>query len=255
MITSLPLKNKHIMVPRGKREAKSFSELVIKYGGIPVEIPLIAFKPVGLNETLKEKLNELHTYDWIIFTSNVTVDTFFSFIEAGRGLPKVAVIGERTKQMLLRKGVDVHFTPSKYVAEEFVEEFLPLISEGEKVLIPKGNLAREYIATSLMKKGATVDEIIIYETYLPEESRLKLIESLREDKLDILTFTSPSTIDHFMDTVKMYALEDKLQRCIVACIGPVSKERAESHGLTVHVMPETYTVEDMLKDLIEYLHS
>ena len=47
MITPLPLQNKKVLVPREKKKVKSFSEMVQKYGGIPVEISLLAFKPMG----------------------------------------------------------------------------------------------------------------------------------------------------------------------------------------------------------------
>ncbi len=46
MTDSAPLKNKKILVPRGKGQAKPFSDLVKKNGGIPIEIPLIAFRPI-----------------------------------------------------------------------------------------------------------------------------------------------------------------------------------------------------------------
>lgn len=253
MIPSLPLLNKTVMIPRGKAHAKSFSELVAKFGGIPVEIPLIAFKPVATTEELHEMMNNLHTYDWIIFTSNVTVETFHSLMNTPVPFPKVAVIGDKTRQVLENMGVKVDFTPGHYVAEDFVEEFHSHIREGSRVLIPKGNLARDYIAATLKKHGAIVDEVVIYETYLPDDSRDKLIQMLRNRRLDILTFTSPSTIDHFMEIVEAHMLQKELDQCIVGCIGPVSMRKAEEWGLTVHAVPEKYTVEEMLKSIIEYL--
>ncbi|MGA9225663.1 MAG: uroporphyrinogen-III synthase [Mesobacillus sp.] len=253
MIPSLPLQNKTVMIPRGKAHAKSFSELVAKVGGIPVEIPLIAFQPVAATEELHEMMNSLHTYDWIIFTSNVTVETFYSLMNALVPFPKVAVIGDKTRQVLENMGVKVDFTPGHYVAEDFVEEFHSHIREGSRVLIPKGNLARDYIAATLKKHGAIVDEVVIYETYLPDDSRDKLIQMLRNRRLDILTFTSPSTIDHFMEIVEAQQLQKELDQCIVACIGPVSMRKAEEWGLNVHAVPDKYTVEEMLKSIIEYL--
>ncbi|WP_226646547.1 uroporphyrinogen-III synthase [Mesobacillus subterraneus] len=255
MISANSLQNKTVMIPRGKAHATSFSELVEKNGGVPVEIPLIAFQPVKTSEKLLKTLTDIHTYDWIIFTSNVTVETFYSFFRKGEVLlPKIAVIGEKTKEILVEKGAKVDFVPGEYVAEGFIEEFLPHVQHGEKVLIPKGNLARDYISSALKEKGAIVDEIIIYETFLPEESRGKLVKMLTEETLDILTFTSPSTIDHFMKIVEEHNLGSKLEHCIVACIGPVSKRKAEQRGLKVHAMPEKYTVEEMLKSVANFMN-
>lgn len=254
MIPAHSLQNKTVMIPRGKAHAKSFSELVERNGGIPVEIPLIAFKPVAASEKLLKTLADIHTYDWIIFTSNVTVETFYSFIKKSQTfLPKIAVIGEKTKEILVDMGEKVDFVPGEYVAEGFIDEFLPYVNQGERILIPKGNLARDYISTALKDNGTIVDEIIIYETFLPEESRGRLVKMLTEESLDILTFTSPSTIDHFMKIVEENHLRDKLDHCIVACIGPVSKRKAEQWGLKVHAMPEKYTVEEMLNSVANYM--
>lgn len=256
MIDSLPLKGKKILIPRGKGQAKPFSDLVRHFGGVPIEIPLIAFRPVPLTNELSQIINDLHTYDWIILTSNVAVNTFFSIIgEKGKDqLPKIAVIGARTKEILLARGVPVEFTPSEYVAEGFVEEFLPIVKPGEKVLIPKGNLARDYIAQRLSEAGAEVTETVIYETFAPEESKRLLVRYLEEQELDVLTFTSPSTIDHFMEIVEENHLHEKIQNCLVACIGPVSVNNAIHYGLTVDVCPKDYTVKDMLLAVIDLLN-
>ena len=98
MIKGLPLLDKKILVPRGKNQAKSFSRLVERYGGIPIEIPLISFRPIKTGSDIETIIEHLDTYDWIIFTSNVTVDTFMSFVQQEKipSFPKVAVIGERT---------------------------------------------------------------------------------------------------------------------------------------------------------------
>nr|WP_263325536.1 uroporphyrinogen-III synthase [Neobacillus sp. Marseille-Q6967] len=253
MIESSRLMNKKVLVPRGAGQAKPFSKLVKEYGGIPVEIPLIAFRPIVTNPELEAAIGRLHTYDWIVFTSNVTIETFFSFFKGKSSFPKVAVIGKKTEEVLKEKGLQADFVPSAYVAEVFVEEFLPNISSGTKVLIPKGNLAREYISSSLIKNGALVDEIVIYETYMPDESREKLAKMLAEDELDILLFTSPSTVDHFMSVVKESKLESHLERCIVGCIGPVTKKNLKKYGFSVHASPNEYTVKEMIHSTIEYL--
>lgn len=255
MIPSLPLLEKKVLVPRGEQQAKSFSELVEHYGGIPMEIPLIAFRPIERNEHLQKVLRVLDTYNWIIFTSGVTVETFFSFVDEKLELShlKIAVIGKKTKEILSKKGIDVNFVPSAYVAEVFAEEFLPYIDKGTRVLIPKGNLAREYIADRLRDTGADVDEVVIYETYMPETSRSKLAELLKGNQLDILLFTSPSTVDHLMQVVHEFGLHQHLEQCTIGCIGPSTEKKLREYGLPVHGMPSEYTVKGMIHSTIAFL--
>ena len=252
--SSLPLRGKNILVPRSKGQAESFSHLVEKYGGNPVEIPLLAFRPTSSPE-IQTIITQIHTYDWIIFTSSITVETFLTFLRpsGGQQLPKIAAIGKKTESFLVTKGLQVDFTPEEFVAEGFVEEFRAYVKKGMKVLIPKGNLARDYIASQLAKYGADVDETIIYETYFPEASKEIIKDKLTHSQLDILTFTSPSTIDHLMAVVKEYDLDDNVKECIIGCIGPVTKERIESYGLKVHIAPDVYTVHHMIKSTIDYL--
>jgi uroporphyrinogen-III synthase len=255
MLNTLPLLGKKVLVPRGEKQAKSFSRLVEQYGGIPVEIPLIAFRPIHNNERLENCLQALDTFDWLIFTSNTAVETFFSFItkETVSKLPKIAVIGKKTEEVLLERGLQVDFVPSAFVAEVFAEEFTANIHRGLRVLIPKGNLARDYIADILTEAGAQVDEVVIYENYLPDESRNKLVAMLRERQLDILLFTSSSTVDHFMTVVNEHGLSKLLDGCTIGCIGPVTERKLREYGLPVHASPEEYTVAEMIKSTIDYL--
>ncbi|WP_071395941.1 uroporphyrinogen-III synthase [Bacillus tuaregi] len=254
MTASSPLKNKTVLVPRGKGQAKAFSDVVRKFGGTPIEIPLLAFRPTAFLEEHQDIMKKLHTYDWLILTSSVAVTAFLSHWPKGTTLPlKIAAIGEKTAQAIEAQGLKVDFIPAEYVAEAFVMEFCPLVKAGDRVLIPKGNLARDYISTELRHIGAIVDEIVIYETYFPEESKEKLARLLSENKLDIIPFTSPSTIDHFMQVVEENGLSDRIQRCVFACIGPVAHKKAESWGLTIHAVPSVYTVENLIKEVADYL--
>lgn len=249
------LQGKKVLVPRGKNNAKSFSAIVENFGGVPIEVPLLDFRATQNIKELIPTLEELSTYDWLILTSNVAVNTFFAAlgdIDVSK-LPKIAAIGEKTEGVLKKKGISVQFIPKAYVAESFAEEFAEVVKEGERILIPKGNLARDYIAQFFQKRGHVVDEIIIYETYFPEESKKRLIEVLQKGELEILPFTSPSTIEHFMQVVHEYELKERIEHCLVAAIGPVSKKKCEKLGLTVHIMPEVYTSFHMLTAVAEYL--
>jgi uroporphyrinogen-III synthase len=253
--SSSPLHNKKILVPRGANQANSFSQLLKRYGGIPVEIPLIAFRPKSKSKKLNEYFNVLNTYDWVIFTSNVTVETFLSFVGKEQLVtsPKIAVIGKRTEKVLQDKGLKVEFSPTEYVAEAFVDEFLPFVRTGMRVLIPKGNLARDYIADSLRKNGVVVDEVVVYETYMPEESRSKLALAMENNGLDILFFTSPSTVDHFMEVIEKLGLVSHMNELLIGCIGPSTEKKLKSYQLKVHASPKVYTVEEMIKSMNEYL--
>lgn len=254
MGTSQPLRGRKVFIPRGQKQSGLFSKLVEENGGLPLEIPLIEFRPIN-EDQLRAVVKNLATYDWIFFTSKVTVEIFFSYLEEQTTMPKIAVIGSKTEEVIVEKGYKVDFRPNEFVAEGFIREFLPIVKKGAKVLIPKGNLARGYIANCLKANEVEVDEIIVYETYFPEDSKQKLKQLLEEGPLDILAFTSPSTIENFMLIVNQYGLHRSIENVLVATIGPVARKKAESFGLKVQVMPEIYTVPEMVNSLILFLEN
>lgn len=255
-MSDLPLEGKNILVPRGKEQATSFSETIRKLGGHPVEIPLIGFRSVHANEQFKQKITQISQYDWLIITSVNTAKFFLPNISTDvPKLPKIAAIGEKTAQEIEKRGFQIDFIPNEYVAEGFVKDFLPIASPGAKLLLPKGDLARDVIASNLGAHGMHVDELIVYETYLPEESKSILKETLQEIPLHVLTFTSSSTVDHFMSVVQKEQLQAKIENSLIACIGPIAKKTAEDFGLTVHVSPTVYTVPAMIDALVHYLQT
>jgi uroporphyrinogen-III synthase len=78
-----------------------------------------------------------------------------------------------------------------------------------------------------------------------------LVKALTDKQIDILSFTSPSTVDHFMAVVKENNLLPAIDHCWIMCIGPVTLQRANALGLRVDAMPNTYTIDHMLQSLMK----
>ncbi|RFU62571.1 uroporphyrinogen-III synthase [Bacillus sp. V59.32b] len=254
MLKGKPLKGYNVLVTRGKEQAADLLEKVAANGGIPHAIPLIDFVPVS-GEI--EHLTRLDDYDWLVFTSQNGVEFFFRLLEQMTKpacMPKMAVIGNKTKEALERFGFLPDFMPDEYVAEVFAAQFLEHLDQNDKVLIAKGNLARSVICDEISRFGAVCEEIIVYETIFPAASERLLIELLQTGTMDIVTFTSSSTVHHFIEAVKKHGMQKEIEKLIIACIGPVAKKTAENRGLVVDACPENeYTGNAMIESLIQYL--
>ena len=111
---------------------------------------------------------------------------------------KIAAVGVKTKLELEKRGYRVDFVPTSFVAEVFAEEFVKGLSGNERILFPKGNLARDVIPVALREMGVSLDELIVYGTKENVEKKQELIEALKLGKVDIITFTSPSTVTSFV---------------------------------------------------------
>lgn len=255
-MNTLPLKDYRILITRGKGQADRFKATIEQYGGTPIMVPLLAFQlPTNLT-AVESVIQRISNYEWLILTSQNGVRFFLKLIEKFHVpphiLPKIAVIGTKTEEELVRYGYKADFIPKEFVAEEFVEEFVSQLDGDTQVLLAKGNLARTIIAEAI-NQVASCDEVIVYETVLPKESKEQLVHVLREREAEVITFTSSSTVHHFMQIVEQYQLHPYLESLIIACIGPVAKKTAVQYGLKVEICPEVYTTEAMLKDLAIYL--
>ena len=254
-MNALPLKDYRILITRGKEQSNRYKAAIEHYGGIPMIVPLLDFKlPTNLSE-VEAVIHHISNYDWLVLTSQNGVRFFFELVEKYGvlvTLPKIAVIGKKTEMKLIQYGYKADFIPHEFVAENFVDEFLPQLHTDSRVLFAKGNLARTIIADGIKSVGASCDEVIVYETVLPNESVPKLVHVLQAQEVDVITFTSPSTIHHFMQIVEQYQLHPLLERIIIACIGPITKKAALQYHLKVDICPSEYTTEAMLQELMTY---
>ena len=103
----------------------------------------------------------------------------------------------------------------------------------------------------LQTKGVTVDTIVSYETYLPEESKVKLMETMDKINIDVFIFTSPSTVKHFVEILgEKY--KELLHKKWIASIGPVTENVLETYQIPVHISPSVYTINGLLDELETY---
>ncbi|KKB35108.1 uroporphyrinogen-III synthase [Bacillus thermotolerans] len=250
-----PLFGKSILVTRPKGQAASFVDRIEAVGGTVHLVPLIAFRSFE-DDRKAERLKQLHTYDWIVLTSKNGVDFFFDHLErAGIEWKEIrsrfAVIGPKTEAALKKYGFKAEYIPDKFSADQFVKEISAGRFKTQRVLIPKGNLARAVIAKALREAGMTAEEWIVYETFFPEREKERLIRLLQREKLDVITFTSPSSVRHFMETVQLVS-DGSISHSLIACIGPVTKQEAEKLGLRIDICPEVYTTDALVEEMIRY---
>jgi uroporphyrinogen-III synthase len=252
-----PLDQIKVLITRGKEGAGELSSLIEGKGGVPVAVPLLDFKTY--DDPLETSfIASIHTYQWIIFTSKNAVAFFLEKLNVHNiNLPSLsanfAAVGTKTGKYCEMHGLSVTFVPDHFTGDDFVRQFISEERPSGKVLVPKGNLARNVIAVELNEAGVICDEWILYETILPRDSIEKLRGIIEADGVDILTFTSSSTVRHFMRVVESSALYEKIRDLPAACIGPLTKKTAEECGLHVKICPNKYTVDEMVTEIILYV--
>ncbi|RIW37720.1 uroporphyrinogen-III synthase [Bacillus salacetis] len=256
MEPALPLAGRDILVTREEKAAKGMADIIRQYGGVPHIVPLISFKPFH-DKKETTYLERLKSYEWIFFTSKNGVSFFFQKLEEQQlslkgSQTRFAAVGEKTRQEMKLHGIEADFIPSLYTGADFAAEFLREYPDSGPVLLSKGNLARDTIAACFKDRGKHLDEWITYETCFPKDRAKCLSSLLQKREVSAVTFTSPSTVRRFVKIVNDHQLHDAVNGITVACIGPVTEEAALKNGLTVQVVPERYTVEDMMEGLARY---
>lgn len=229
---------KRILITRPPPYAQAFAQKLLALGAIPVLLPMIAIEPVD-----PTSLQDADGYDWIVFTSANAVEPVAKYGLTQFG--KVAAVGTATAQALHTQGIQVDLVPETHSAEALFEAMRDSMRlEGLKILLPQGNLANPSLGERLRQAGAWVDEVVVYKTIHPPVD----IEILRLP-CDIVTFTSPSTVQHFVGL-----FEDVLAvlgAARVAVIGPVTATAAREAGLPVHIMAAPQTSDGLIDAIMQ----
>ena len=107
---------------------------------------------------------------------------------------------------------------------------------------------------SAREAGAEVTEVAAYRTVIggAEHEEAELYRMLLERQIDAVTFTSASTVRNFAAILGQDQAADLLRTTVVACIGPVTAEAAQRLNIATTVMPERYTIPDLVDALVEH---
>lgn len=236
-------------------QCQVFLDLLEQAGAFPICFPVIEISRLINPQILDQALLDLSSYDWLILTSVNGVAAVWErmaalgILELPAGL-KVACIGPKTSAAAAKIGVQPDFVPEEYVAEAI----LPGLGEldGLKVLLTRADLARPDLPEAIRNGGGIADDICAYRT-LPAETDQAILAEIA-NKTDVLTFTSPSTVENFFQIISDQGL-DPLGLPgdpIVACIGPITAKAAEKKGYQIAVVPDYYTIEGLTQAILDH---
>ena len=251
--SKLPLCGKRIVVTRTREQASDLCSQLQTLGADVIELPTIRIADPTDKRDFAEAVVDAPHYDWLIFSSPNGVrrffQAFFAVYEDIReiGGARIAAVGPGTAAELKKYGLMVDVMPQKAVAEELIAEFDRKGDEfggvaNVTMLWVHGEQARRTIYDELMKRQAIVDECLAYNTVPETEDVSGAQARLREEGADIVTFTSSSTVRHFM------AMNLPLpEGCRIASIGPVTTATLAEYGLKPDVEAAAHTIPSLVE--------
>jgi uroporphyrinogen III methyltransferase/synthase len=246
-----PLFGKRIVVTRTRQQAGDLSHRLAALGADVLELPTIRIEPPKDVKGFGQLVMDCHTYDWLVFTSPNGVDKFFEMFfklykdARSIGGVKIAAIGPGTADRIRSFRFDVDLIPDKYVAEGLVAAFKKINVENQTMLWVKAEQTREVLGNELTGLHAIVDEAIAYRT-VPESGDSAAVQRFKEQAPDIITFTSSSTVEHFL---KLNLPLPETTR--IASIGPITSKTLRDKGLRIDIEAQEHSIPGLVKAIQE----
>jgi len=239
-----PLKNINVLIPRPIDSSDEFSEKLVELGANPIIFPLI--KVEAVNKKLLKSTYQADQFNWIIFTSTVAVRFFFDVIKSEEVSAKIAVVGTATKREIEKLGLKADFIPSAATAKKLVKE-IPL-NKGENVFIPRSKIAGNAIIETLEKREVKVTALATYDNtpvvYSKEE-----VEAVFEKGIDVISFTSGSTVNNFVALLGGYKIKLGGQKLV--SIGPSTTSAAKKLDVEIDATAEFHNVIGLVDTILE----
>jgi len=256
MPESSDLGGRRIVVTRPKRQSEGLVCALEASGAVPILFPVMRIRPLEAVPGFDEALTSLERYGWVILTSANGVEVVWDCLArlgvsaAPLRTGRVAAIGPATAEALRERGVEPAFLPEAYVGDS-LGEGLPDVS-GARVLLARAEDSRAALPDILTRRGAQVDEFSVYRT-VSEKLEPMAFDELRRGT-DAVTFTSPSTVRHFVGALEGSGLNanDLPGGPLNACIGPITAKAAEQFGLKVGIVAGSYTSTGLVEAMLEH---
>lgn len=257
------LQGKTIVNTRAVHQAAEFDVLIQGMGAVSLAYPCIAIQPPDDSSPLDSALQKLFAgeFDWLVLTS---ANTVFSLAARLRYLDlstvedtpfKVAVVGISTAEAVTEyMNFEVDLIPDEFVAESLAQAILA--EGGKRVLLPESAIARPTLAEALQAGGVDVCVVTAYQTVCGAGG-IHLWEALQQQKVDVVTFTSSSTVTCCFQRLQQEGAEPDVVSLFedvgVACIGLKTAKTATEHGLMNIIVPDVYTLSGMLTAIGQFL--
>ena len=248
-----PLHGRTVVVTRARAQASGLAARLAELGASVVEAPAIRIAPRAAEGEIARAVDRIADYSLVCLTSPNGAELLLEALRSrgrdARALAgaTIAAIGPGTAAELRRGGIVADVVPERSLAEALAEALEPVPVEGRRALVARAAEARDVLPRALAERGATVDVLSLYDTVAEplDADQLEVVSSA-----DYVTFTSSSTVRHFMQAVSTNGSSGLGPHTRVASIGPVTSATATEHGLRVAVEAERHDIDGLVDALI-----
>jgi uroporphyrinogen III methyltransferase / synthase len=256
-LSKRPLHGRRVLITRARHQVDPFRRELVDLGASVVEIPTIEISPMPTDERVRKAIANLNRTALVIFASANAVDIFFQMLLASGGdaralhASKLCAIGQETSESLEARGLRPELVTSEYTAEGLAKALEGWEMEGMRVLVPRAEVARDALPALLTNRGAEVEVLPVYRAMCPPTASDALLRLFNAEGVDVITFTSSSTVANFVRAFPDDRLPAVLGDAEVACMGPVTADTARKLGLQVTIIAREYTTHGLVQAIAE----
>lgn len=245
-----------IAFTRPERRLKESIELAEEMGFNVLAAPSLDIHHGNVSDFITAR-NKLENGDFgIVIFSSVTaaeecVKEWENDIVTVLSGTRVIPIGSSTESYLNSIGIVTDPTPSEFSSSGLVEHIVNGYERGNVLIIHSDHGSR-VLDEGLLAAGMNVDELIAYtltkNTNSPEIRRI--ISEGKSGNVDVFAFTSPMSVTAFAEAadgdIAAVTKESK-----IAAIGDPTASQLRSYGLSVDIVPDKATFEQLLIKIIQ----
>ena len=255
----LPLFGKCVLVTRPRDQAPALSTLLAAKGADLIECPTLEIVPPESWDALDKAIAELPNYQWLVLTSVNGVRFFMERLRLQQydtrklaGL-RVCCIGPGTAKEMEGYGIKADYIPTEFQAEGLIDVMKHVGVAGDRILLPRAEVAREVLPQQLGAMGADVDVVVAYRAVPPKVNVEDLKARLGQREIHYLTFASSSTVRNFCQLFgSREELQELAKESTVACIGPITAQTVREEGLKVGLVASENTIPALVESMAQH---
>ena len=242
-----PLFGQTVLVTRPSNQSGDAVTKLEELGANVVTCPMIEIRATESNAHIKASLEKLSSYRWIVLTSANGVTHFMDLLfqngldARAMGAAKIAVIGNSTRKALEKYHLNADLVPEQFNSESLTDHLISNTTNGDSILLVRGNRSRNVLQKKLTESGRTVTEMVVYISADVETPDTEVDTMLRSGQIDWVTLTSPAIARNF---IRLYG--DSASQTKIATISPITSAALKDGGKT----PDAQAIEHTFDGLI-----
>lgn len=240
-----PLGGARVFLTRPADKSSRLAGKLMLLGAEVIELPSIVTIPLRENKNFDRAFEEVSSCQWMVFTSDTGVKSFFSHLRERRidiraiGSAKVAAVGPATQKALEERGLMADYVPKTYNGNALAKGLASLLDKDSRVLVFAPDNMESSVFASLKALGVRCTLVGLYRTEYADHEPFTIYPE------DFVTFTSASCVDGFANSMK----DLDFTKVRAVCIGQQTAARALDYGMKINVSQEA-TINSLVEEVI-----